>query len=136
MFSRPEQHSGQAPRQPRVCRLCGGDMAVTDFHEACIVCLGVKHAYDAVYSPGGSQVCPACDLFSPERRKVRLDNVRAWIPPQPADAHSDPAPRWFRGPSLQHNNNSTTWRARAAEWVWARRVLLQAMLMGRGRVQF
>ena len=82
-------------------------MAVTDFHDACIVCLGVKHAFDAVYSPGGSQACPACDLFSLERRKVRLDNVRAWIPPQPADAHSDPVPRWVRGPSTQQNNNST-----------------------------
>ena len=106
MFSRPGQHSGHVPQQPRVCQLCGGDMAITDFHGACIVCLGVKHAFDAVYSPGGPQACPACELFSAERLKVRLENARQWCPPPATEAHSDPAPRWFRGQSMQHNSTT------------------------------
>ena len=104
MMHRPGPHAGLGvPRadQPRSCSLCRDEMASSDFHGACIVCLGVKHAFDAVYSPGGPAACPACALFSPERLKVRLENAQRWCSTPATDAHSDPLPSWLRRQNIQ-----------------------------------
>ena len=76
-------------------------MSPSDYLAACIVCLGVKHAFDAVYSPGGPSACPACALFSSDRAKVRLEKAQQWCASPAVDTNSDPQPGWLRRQSSQ-----------------------------------
>ena len=90
MFSRPLQHGQRAMDQLNTCSSCRGEMSESDFHQACIVCLGAKHAFDAVHAPGGVPSCPACAMLSRERLLLRLGKARQWC--FSSDADSDPHP--------------------------------------------